>query len=86
MDHSGMDHGHLGHGDMDMGDDQCSMNVGFADTHEETPLICLDALHLVIEEPMYHIPTMARHWHILASHLPGRYRSAHGRLRGSARY
>ena len=59
-------------GDMDMGGDQCSMNVRGA-IYQPLPvprLTCVDAFHMVSEESMYHIPTVACSGHPITSLVP----------------
>ena len=86
-----MDHGHMDHGgDMDMGGDQCSMNVRTM-LHQfshrlSNILIRSDAFHVVLEEPVHHFPTMARHRHLLTHHVACRNHPPDGWLRVGQRY
>lgn len=83
MDHGGMNHGGMGHGDMDMGGDKCSMNVS-ASQHSPPHLRILtlaDVIYMVLEEPVHHLQSMARHGHIILDHVIGRDRTPHSRLR-----
>jgi hypothetical protein len=71
--HHSMDMGH-DHGGMDMGGHgQCDMNVG---SRTGPQVVCLlaeltdgslvDALHLVDQEPLHHLPRLAHHGPVLA--------------------
>lgn len=85
MDHSHMDHSHMDHGDMDMGD-QCSMNVSQTPFCLYRSLTNTDALHVVVQESLYHFPTMACDWYILAAYILDRDRDPDRRLRVGAGY
>jgi hypothetical protein len=91
MDHSGMDmssmdHGGMGHGGMDMPSDRCNMNVSDTEILYLLPRLrannnLADALHMGHQQPLHHLPLLARPRHTLPHHLPSRHCRPGGRLR-----